>query len=306
MNISDLKKRKKELKLTTAELAYLAELPVSTVSKIMTGETRTPSYVTIEKIDKALTKEEMRIRIEAYKKAIEKYLSDHPDEDFDESVFETYYRRINDLTDAPIPYAVKKKATTDNNLRSGSNLALNPSTPLNSEILHDIGEDRSIELLDGHLIINEAPGVRHQLIVQNTGKIIDKYISDHGGKCMVFNVGINVCLGNNNDTVLIPDIAVVCNPDLLDEYGIHGAPDWVIEVVSKSTKHRDYNAKMHKYMSCGVREYWIVDPEKEKVTVYIEGEPMLAYVYGFDDLIPVYIYDSDLKIRPSGTLLGQL
>ena len=54
---------------------------------------------------------------------------------------------------------------------------------------------------------------------------------------------------------------------------------------------------MYKYMSGGVREYWIVDPEKEKVTTYIEGEPMMAYIYNFDDEIPVYIYDGRLKIR---------
>ena len=53
---------------------------------------------------------------------------------------------------------------------------------------------------------------------------------------------------------------------------------------------------MYKYMGAGVREYWIIDLEKEKVTTYIEGEPMMAYVYSFQDEIPVYIYDGKLKI----------
>ena len=58
----------------------------------------------------------------------------------------------------------------------------------------------------------------------------------------------------------------------------------------------DYNDKMHKYMHAGVREYWIVDAERQRVTVYAGQEPMLAYVYNISDEIPVGIYDGRLNI----------
>lgn len=67
---------------------------------------------------------------------------------------------------------------------------------------------------------------------------------------------------------LEPDICVICDPSKLDETGCHGAPDWVIEIVSPSSKARDYFKKLFKYRSAGVREYWIVDPAKKAVNVY--------------------------------------
>ena len=67
--------------------------------------------------------------------------------------------------------------------------------------------------------------------------------------------------------------------------------------LSDSTKKKDMTLKLSKYENAGVKEYWIVDPEKEKVTTYIEGEPMMAYIYNFEDEIPVYIYDGKLKIK---------
>ena len=112
----------------------------------------------------------------------------------------------------------------------------------------------------------------------------------------MFNVGVNVFIDEDDYSLLIPDLVVLCDDSKLNDDGILGAPDLVIEVISKSTRRLDYNDKMHKYMHAGVREYWIVDPEKERVTVYIAGEPMMAYVYSFDDDIPVGIYDGKLKL----------
>nr|MCR4787071.1 Uma2 family endonuclease [Lachnospiraceae bacterium] len=240
---------------------------VSTVSKIMTGETKNPSYLTIEKLDKVLTREEMRFRVEAYRAAIEAYILKHQDEDFDEQ--------------------------SDHK----SNLAPHNRELLTVDVFRELDEDRNCELLDGYLIFNNAPNLRHQEIVQYIGGVIDQYIKDHHDNCRMFNVGVNVRLGERDDTVLIPDIAVVCEPDILDEYGINGAPDWVIEVVSDSSRKRDYNDKMHKYMLSGVKEYWIIDPDRSMVTTYIAGEPMMAYTYHFEDDIPVLIYDKQLIIE---------
>lgn len=292
MDIYELKERKKELKLTTQQLAYLADLPVGTVSKIMTGETKNPSYVTVEKINKALVHEEMIRRIEAYRRAFIEYINEeHDDFERDYQSFEKKYREDNNLDEAPIPFARKKR---ENHVEG--NLVKAADYRITTHILTELGEDKHIELINGRLIIGQAPGLEHQVLVQDIGKIIDKFIEANNGECKVFNVGVNVYLDEDEYTMLIPDIAVICDNSKLDERGILGAPDFVIEVVSDSTRHLDYNEKMHKYMGSGVREYWIVDPKKKRITVYIEGEPMMAYVYGFEDEVPVYIYDDKLKI----------
>ena len=270
MDVKELKQRKNNLKLTTARLAELAELPVGTVSKIMTGETKNPTITTIDKIDKALAGEELRRRLIAYRQLFEQYINGHPLEKIDLKRFQkTHY-------DGPV---------------KGNGQRVDAS------VLNEFGEDKTVEILDGYLIFNQSPGIAHQRLVQNIGKKIDQFIEKHHGPCQMFNVGVNVKPDEDDYTVLIPDIAVICNPEMIRDDCIFGPPDWIIEVTSPSTRHRDYNEKMHKYMASGVREYWIVDPEKERVITYIEGEPMMAYVYGFDESIPVYIYDGKLKIR---------
>ena len=80
-----------------------------------------------------------------------------------------------------------------------------------------------------------------------------------------------------------------------DKY-INGAPDLIIEVLSPSTRRKDMFTKLYKYEAAGVREYWLVDPQKEKVIVYIFGEESDVSLYGFDSEIPVGIYQGDCRI----------
>ena len=80
-----------------------------------------------------------------------------------------------------------------------------------------------------------------------------------------------------------------------DKY-INGAPDLIIEVLSPSTRRKDMFTKLYKYEAAGVREYWLVDPQKEKVLVYIFGEEFDVSLYGFDSEIPVGIYQGDCRI----------
>ena len=85
-------------------------------------------------------------------------------------------------------------------------------------------------------------------------------------------------------------MSVVCDPNKVDDKGCHGAPDWIIEVVSPATQSRDYGIKLFKYRTAGVREYWIINPMKETVNVYdFETEKNTAQ-YSFDDEISVCIY----------------
>ncbi len=293
MDAEDIRARKKALKLTTARLAEISGLPVGTVSKIMTGETKTPSYMTIEKIDKALAHEEMLSRVRAYVDELLLYIREHNGEQIDQIRFEKEYRRKHGLDNAPLPYARPVPAEY---MFDGSNVLSN-DTRITAQILADVGEDRRIELIDGHFIINEMPGLSHQMMVQNLGEAISSFIKKNNGKCKVFNVGVNVRLDEDDYTVVIPDMAVLCDKHKYEKLGIAGAPDWVIEVISPSTRTLDYKTKMHKYMSAGVREYWIIDLEKEKVVTFIEGEPMMVNVYEFGDEVPVYIFDGRMKVK---------
>ncbi len=291
MKIDEIRERKKRLKLTTYQLALLADLPQGTVSKILTGETKNPSYLTIEKIDETLQQEEMKARLEAYTTAMKQYFSEHPEDNGNQKKFEEIYRSENNLNDAPIPFAVPK----DDDTGIYGNLALQ-NNKMTASQLGKMGESRDLQLIDGAVIISEMAGVSHQRMVKKLGRAISDFIDANNGKCEVFDLGVNVYLNEDEYTLVIPDIAVICNEKQIDEKGIQGAPDWVIEVVSPSTRHIDYHKKLYKYMDAGVREYWIVDIDRQMVSVCINGEPMQVTIYSFAEEIPVSIYDGKLNV----------
>lgn len=111
-----------------------------------------------------------------------------------------------------------------------------------------------------------------------------------GGDCEVDIAPFAVFLTSDDRNYVEPDISVICDFDKLDDRGCHGAPDWIIEIVSPSSKSMDYFIKLFKYRAAGVREYWVVDTERRLVTVYnFERNQMVEY--SFKEGIPVGIYE---------------
>ncbi len=153
------------------------------------------------------------------------------------------------------------------------------------------------ELIDGEMYMTAPPGLTHQRLVHFFDRVIGNYIQNKSGDCEVFPAPFAVFLNNDDKLYVEPDISVICDKSKLDEKGCHGGPDWVIEVVSPSSRPMDYLKKLVKYQTAGVREYWIVDPMRNLVTVYRFNTEEYSIQYSFTDEIPVGIYDSDLKIR---------
>lgn len=158
-------------------------------------------------------------------------------------------------------------------------------------------EGTRAELIDGELFFATAPTIAHQNIVSFLHGTIWSYIKSKSGKCRVFPSPFDVQLNADDVYNLVqPDIAIVCDRDKLSGgKRCIGAPDWVIEVVSPSTKAQDYIVKLNKYQTAGVREYWIIDPEKKRIMVY-KFETQDYDMYSFNDTIRVGIYP-DLEIN---------
>ena len=99
-----------------------------------------------------------------------------------------------------------------------------------------------------------------------------------------------------NKTIVEPDVMIVCDRDKLYKNRIYGAPDFILEVLSKSTRRRDMVIKLQKYANAGVKEYWMVDIEGRRVFVYIFDEENYPVIYGFDSKVPVYIWGGQCEI----------
>jgi Uma2 family endonuclease len=125
------------------------------------------------------------------------------------------------------------------------------------------------ELIDGvPYLMSPAPVPVHQRIVHRLVNIFDAFLE--GKPCEVFISPIDVRLNADaeDDTVLQPDVLVVCDENKIGDKSINGAPDLVVEVLSPSSEKYDSGAKLDKYLEAGVRECWIVNPEARTVRIY--------------------------------------
>ncbi|MBQ4465229.1 MAG: Uma2 family endonuclease [Oscillospiraceae bacterium] len=159
--------------------------------------------------------------------------------------------------------------------------------------LPDAPEGVITELHEGEIVALARPTRMHQRIASRLFAQIDSFIRSNHGRCSV-DQEIDVKL--TEDTVVVPDVSVTCDPSKLDEKRCNGAPDWVVEILS-TNRSNDLIEKLALYQKAGVREYWIVDPKSEKTLVYFFERSDLPDIYTFDTPIPVGIYDKALSIR---------
>ncbi len=169
------------------------------------------------------------------------------------------------------------------------------------EDIYALPDGQRAELIDGQMYMMAPPNFRHQKLVMELSAVIHQYIKNHGGSCEVLPAPFAVFLNCDDRNYVEPDISVICDKNKLTDKGCNGAPDWVIEVTSPSNPQNDYGVKLFKYRTAGVREYWIVNPQKNTVMVYDLENEKKSNQYTFEDNVPVCIYE-DLSIRVSDLL----
>ena len=151
--------------------------------------------------------------------------------------------------------------------------------------IYALPEGQRAELIDGVIYDMASPKRIHQELVMYLSVEISLYIRSDKGSCKVYPAPFAVLLFNDRYNYVEPDVSVICDPSKLDDRGCNGAPDWVIEIVSESSRTMDNLIKLEEYRKAGVREYWIVDPSKHTVRVY--GFDPLAYgEYAFGQPVP--------------------
>ncbi|HJB15538.1 MAG TPA: Uma2 family endonuclease [Candidatus Blautia excrementipullorum] len=159
----------------------------------------------------------------------------------------------------------------------------------------NLPEGQRAELIDGQLYDMAPPSRIHQKLVQEISRTIGNHIAQAGGTCEVYPAPFAVNLDAEDKDWVEPDISVICDKNKLTDRGCSGAPDWIVEIVSPSSRRMDYTTKNTLYSDAGVREYWIVDPAKERVTVYYYEADAAPAIYPFTDTLQVNIF-SNLKI----------
>lgn len=265
MNLSQMQYYKQQHGYSYDQLSQLTGIPKGTIQKIFTGVTKSPRYETLQALERVLKPvnqvEPVELAKEAYSDSI-----NQPDR----------------IAEAAVPYGQKRQGE------------------YTLEDYYALPEDKRYELIDGVLYEMTAPTTVHQIIALQMCHQIESFIDEHGGDCMSYIAPVDVQLDCDDKTMVEPDVIILCDRSKDINRCIYGAPDFVAEVLSKSTRRKDIGVKTYKYANAGVREYWIIDPKDRKVIVYQfvqeeDGEDTVS-IYGFQDKIPVGIYHGELEI----------
>jgi Uma2 family endonuclease len=166
-------------------------------------------------------------------------------------------------------------------------------------------DDKARELIDGFIkIMSPAPRMKHAEVSYNISWFLGAIARKNKGKCKIFTAPFDVRFPKNGetandkiDTVVQPDICIICDLSKLDDGGCCGAPDMIVEVLSPSTAKKDMTEKFNLYEEHGVKEYWIVHPKDQAINVFLlqeDGRYDEGKIYELKGKVPVHVFDNYL------------
>ncbi|MBR2778960.1 MAG: Uma2 family endonuclease [Firmicutes bacterium] len=287
VTISDLKARKRKLGYTNEQVAKLSGVPLSTVQKVFGGTTANPRRETLKALENVLPPEAEGREHEAADKGMK--IIEAGKTDLNVGLYYTINRSPDEfqIRDTELAYLIKD-ANTDSKEKKPGDYTV--------EDYYRIPDDVRVELIDGRMYMKAAPSTRHQYIAAAVVAQMLSWQMDHDSSCLALVSPVDVQLDEDEKTVVQPDLVAVCDREKVREGIIFGAPDLVMEVLSPSSAGKDRFLKFNKYWRAGVKEYWIIDPFEETVTVYLFSAGKPPEEYSFQEQIPVGLTGGGLSI----------
>ncbi|MCM1268663.1 MAG: Uma2 family endonuclease [Bacteroidales bacterium] len=263
MTLAEILRIKEERGYSVAKLSEYSGVPIGTLQKLLRGESKNPRRATLDAIEKVLRGDEKVYPGKAYEYEVEGKKPDRVEEP-----------------------AVRYGDRQTGSAQGGHTL----------QDYYALPDDRRVELIDGVFYDMAAPSLVHQQIAGLVYAQIRDFIEENEGDCMPFIAPVDVQLECDRKTMMQPDVLIVCDPKKLKSFGVYGAPDFVLEVLSPSTKKKDMLTKLPKYMEAGVKEYWVIDPERKVLIVYLAEERGMPSIYPLQGTVGVQLYAGRLQI----------
>ena len=266
MTIDEMKKRKIELGYTNKDISEKSGVPVSTLQKIFSGTTAAPRAETLQALAKV-------------------FLTENSERSITPAFPETLHQ--SHFYDNENPYLSSGSAYTASH---------------NAGRLHTIDdymalpEECRVELIDGVFYDMASPVSVHQAIAGWIHSQFLSFVRQNKGICYPFIAPLDVQLDQDEYTVVQPDVMILCDRDKLKNGRIFGAPDFILEVLSPSTRKKDMSLKLEKYIQAGVREYWLLDPDKKQLLQHDLEHLSFPVIYGEESEVPVLVWDGKCKI----------
>lgn len=265
MTVDEMKEKKRQLGYSSEKLAELSGVPLGTVQKIFGGFTKAPRYKTLQALEKVF--------VEAEQKA---------------KTSDGVYAYAPGKQNVMMVHEPAAGYHTDGRKDQGG---------YTIEDYFSLPEEKRAELIDGVFYDMASPSVIHQLIAGQIFVQLNVFLRKKKASCVPCIAPVDVQLDCDDRTMVQPDVLVVCDREKIRKSGIFGAPDFVAEILSKATRRKDMVVKLAKYAQAGVREYWLIDPDKQNVLVYDLKNMEFPSIYGFDAEIPVTIFGGECKVN---------
>ena len=272
LTVEELRKLKKSSHYSYREIAEKSGLPIGTVTKVLGGITSSPRRSTLEAltevlIDESLDRDNRHI---SYKAA-----ADH-------GYTQNQKKGVHEVEYMYGDPKLRQDDTVERLLDSRR------AGEFTVEDYYVISEKYRIELIDGVIYDMAAPTLDHQHIAGLVYTQMMNFRMENHEKCMPGIAPIDVQLDRDDKTMVQPDVIVLCEKIVKEGKVVYGAPDFVLEVLSPATRFKDSIIKRDKYRAAGCREYWMVDPLNQRVTV-LDFDNNLDGVYTFDQKVPVRV-----------------
>ena len=270
LTLTEMRELKRQFGMTNEDVAEMTGVALSTVQKVFGGTVKAPRRGTLEKLSEGFEKLsegfEKRASLEGGKSGMVRETA------FQYAVEQKHMGRRPEAVE-PDRYGGRGKGQGEYTM----------------EDYYAWPEEERVELIDGRIYNMTAPYVNHQAIIMGILRQLFACQERNGEDCLILVSPVDVQLDMDDRTMVQPDIVILCDLEKNINRCIYGAPDFVLEVLSPSTRLKDRVLKLHKYYAAGCREYWTVDPETMEVSVYDFEHEELNVRYTFDDQIPVRI-----------------
>ncbi len=251
-----------------AQLSEYTGVPVVTLQRILSGTTKKPRQATLDAIERVLTGDETIYTGKAFS--------------YEEKSI----------------VALLESDSTSGMLREGEPVFLTKKNgEYTIEDYYALPEDKWVELIDGYFYDMTAPTTVHQIISSSIFNAIYNFVRNNKGSCIPLYSPVDVQLDCDDKTMVQPDIVIVCDKDKVKQRVIYGAPDFVLEILSPSTRRKDMFVKSEKYCNAGVKEYWMIDPKKKLLIVYnFMDEDVTPIILPLEGKYPLFLYEGKLEV----------
>jgi len=260
MTIEEMRNIKKEMGYSYEQLAELSGIPLGTLQKALNGTTDAPRRKTVERLEQFFLQLRRAMTVGEY--------------------YHGYQNAVSEII-------VKESGAAYLSKKQGEYTVADYEA---------FPPEERVELIDGRIFFMEAPTIKHQMILMRLSLLFQRFADEKRSDCRVIMSPLDVQLDKDDYTIIQPDLVVICNHDILFKKRVIGAPDFVIEVLSPSTRRKDLVEKLHKYQEAGVREFWAIDPDKELVLTFCFEQDNDYAIYSFDNVVPVGISGGELSV----------